>query len=98
MSSILYKREGQAPPPCKDFYQLILTEHSVEWRSWRISVRDSSKALPQAFSKTWKDFVEDDRLISEIAQVFGRRVVDQVLKIMKEKSVQHLPEDSTSSI
>ena len=96
MSVILYRREGQAPPPSKDFFQLIVTERSVDWRSWRISIRNSSKIPPRACSRTWEEFVGDELLISEITQIFGKEIVHEVLEIMGKRSFQHLPENLTS--
>lgn len=69
---IYYEKTGQAPSPSKDFHQLIVQDHEVIWRTWKVSLRKDLKAIPPSQKKVpWEDFDYDDITQSDISRVFG---------------------------
>lgn len=69
---IYLEKTGQAPSPSKDFHQLIVQDHEVIWRTWKVSLRKDLKAIPPSQRKVpWGDFDYDEITQSDIERVFG---------------------------
>lgn len=69
---IYLEMTGQAPSPSKDFHQLIVQDHEVIWRTWKISLRKDMKAIPPSQKKVpWEDFDYDEMTQFDISRVFG---------------------------
>ena len=68
---ILIEKTAQAPPPSKDFHQLLVNETEVIWRTWKISLRKDQRYIPPSQKKVpWEDFDYDEILQNDINRVF----------------------------
>lgn len=76
---IYVEKAGQAPPPSKDFNQIVVTEKEVIWRTWRIALRRDERGIPPSQKKVlWANFDQDELLQSDIIRVFG----DEMLRLV----------------
>uniref|UniRef100_A0A3B4A7D0 F-box domain-containing protein n=1 Tax=Periophthalmus magnuspinnatus TaxID=409849 RepID=A0A3B4A7D0_9GOBI len=92
----LYEITGQGLPPEKDFFQLIISQNEVIWRSWRISLRLGSWGAPPKEEKVFhQDFLQHNTLQKEITAVFGQRILDYTTLLCKGQFdyLERLPED-----
>lgn len=79
LPKVLYERRGQAPSPSKDYHQLKVTEDSVIFGTWRISLRkDSVGKSPTQNKLTYEDFYYDTQVSSAIRHIFGEDVLQYV--------------------
>lgn len=70
------EKAGQAPPPSKDFHQLVVTETDVIWRTWRIALRRDERGIPPNQKKVlWAEFGQEELLQSDINRVFGEEML-----------------------
>ncbi|XP_031571989.1 F-box only protein 36-like [Actinia tenebrosa] len=96
-SRVVFKKEGVAPPPSKDFYQLtVQADRHVIWRSWSINLRISDSRSPAQSIFSSEEFIEKKSLQTEIARVLGCDTLEQVLNIVSPASsysLEDLPED-----
>jgi F-box protein 36 len=73
---IYVEKAGQAPSPSKDFHQLVVTEHEVVWRTWRIALRREERGIPPNQRKVlWADFEQEELMQSDINRVFGEAML-----------------------
>ncbi|XP_031562501.1 F-box only protein 36-like [Actinia tenebrosa] len=90
---IYLEKTGQAPSPSKDFHQLIVQDHEVIWRTWKISLRKDLKAIPPSQKKiSWEDFDYDDIAQLDIARVFGEDTLRLVHGLVCGDWLVRLPE------
>lgn len=91
---VLYEKTGQAPPPSKDFHQLLVGETEVTLRCWKVSVRKDQRLIPPSQKKVhWDEFDEDTRLQSEIMRIFGEETLSQVHALICGDWLIRLPVD-----
>lgn len=80
---VFIEKVGQAPPPSKDFHQLVVNEEEVIWRTWRIAIRRDQRGLPPNQKKVpWEDFDDDALLQGDISRVFGEETLRHVHAIV----------------
>ncbi|KAL5004960.1 hypothetical protein ScPMuIL_018416 [Solemya velum] len=82
----------QAPSPCKDFYHVFVTPDEFHFRWWKIvpPTRADSCLPPFELKATYEDFLEDDRMHSEITRVAGENVINY-LKNLAQGQLDYLP-------
>lgn len=93
---ILIEKTGQAPPPSKDFHQLLVTEtdHEVIWRTWKISLRKDQRYIPPSQKRVpWEDFHYDEILQNDIARVFHEDTLRHVHATVCGDWLVRLPTD-----
>ena len=82
-AKVFIEKVGQAPPPSKDFNQLVVEEKEVIWRTWRIAVRRDQRGLPPTQKKiAWDEFDDDALLQGDISRVFGEETLKHVHAIV----------------
>ena len=85
---------GQAPPPCKDFHQIIVTESEVLFRSWKISLRkDQIKIPPSQKRVSHVDFRDDTVVEADIARIFGSGILHYIQGIIFGDWLIRMPEE-----
>jgi len=90
--NILFEKSGQAPPPCKDFHQVIVTEKEVLFRSWRISLRkDQIKIPPSQRRISHEDFRDDTIMDSDITRIFGSDVLHYIQGVVFDDWLIRMP-------
>lgn len=97
-SRVIFTKEGIAPPPSKDFYQLtVKADRHVIWRSWSINLRISNTRSPAQTVFSSEEFIEKKSLQTEIARVLGGDTLEHVMNIVSPASptysLEDLPED-----
>ncbi|KAI4897695.1 hypothetical protein NFI96_015720 [Prochilodus magdalenae] len=102
----LFKISAQGPAPMKDFFYfeirrselsklLDVLVFQVIWRWWKISLRtDSRNTKPGEVRESHSDYVEDKRLQSQVAMVFGPHVLQYSKDLCQGQYdyLQRLPE------
>ncbi|KAG8445501.1 hypothetical protein GDO86_010314 [Hymenochirus boettgeri] len=79
---VLFECGGQAPAPSKDFYHLLVTREEIILRYWKISLRSGYQgAKPGEFKESHQDFVDDRKLQSQIASIFGQNILKYVINL-----------------
>ncbi|KAK1167866.1 F-box only protein 36-like [Acipenser oxyrinchus oxyrinchus] len=82
----LYEFSQQAPSPCKDFYQLLVTKKEVVWRVWKVSnPYKRERAQPGEERKSHNDFLVDDHLQGHIKTVFGSEMLAYVMNLCQQR-------------
>ncbi|XP_036412428.1 F-box only protein 36b isoform X2 [Colossoma macropomum] len=72
----LFEVSAQGPAPMKDYFNLQVTKTQVIWRWWKISLRTNSRnTKPGEVRESHSDYLEDSRLQSQVAMVFGPHVL-----------------------
>lgn len=72
---VLFEKRAQAPSPCKDYHQLLVTDHHVIFNTWVVSLRKDRFGKGPSQSKLPYDmFPRDHLLASIIRNVFGDEV------------------------
>lgn len=96
---ILIEKSSQAPPPSKDFHQLIVTETDVIWRTWKISLRKDQRYIPPSQKKVpWEDFHYDEILQNDISRVFHEDTLRHVHATVCGDWLVRLPESAVVKI
>ena len=75
----------QAPPPSKDYCQLIVTEKGVVMRRWKVTLRNmSTRHAPPPTEDliSYEDFLYDAHRQKDVEYTFGREVAYQVKRIL----------------
>ena len=75
----------QAPPPSKDYVQIVVTEGGVVYRRFPITIRGVSQgAIPSPTEKvmTLDEFTQDREFQDEMERIFGRDVLRRVKRIV----------------
>ncbi|XP_062843707.1 F-box only protein 36b [Trichomycterus rosablanca] len=76
LGEVLYETSAQGPPPLKDYFSFKVTKTQVIWQWWKISLRlDSRHAKPGEVRESHSEYLEDRRLQSQVALVFGDGVL-----------------------
>uniref|UniRef100_A0A8D0DSA1 F-box protein 36 n=1 Tax=Salvator merianae TaxID=96440 RepID=A0A8D0DSA1_SALMN len=84
LADILFEARGQAPPPSKDFYQLVVTRKEVIFRWWKISLRSEFReARPGELKESHEDFLDDPSLQIQIAIVFGGETLEHTFNMCR---------------
>lgn len=74
-----------APPPSKDFAQLILTSDKIVMRKWHITRRvDAESRYPSEIKDSYEDFVDDEILQREIARFFGQHTFTYLVNMIEK--------------
>ncbi|KAM8902343.1 F-box only protein 36a [Spinachia spinachia] len=92
----LFQISGQGPPPQKDFFQLLITNIEVIWRSWTISVRlECQGAAPTELKVSHDNFLLQKMLHQKVDAVFGRRILEYTRSLCQGKFdyLERLPND-----
>ncbi|CAH1781423.1 unnamed protein product, partial [Owenia fusiformis] len=89
-NGVVFDYSSQAPSPCKDFCQILITKKEVIFRLWKISPRVEGKFPPTEIRGPYEDFEYDERLQSEIHRVFGKGMVEYVHGITQGR-LDYLP-------
>ena len=80
---VFIEKVSQAPPPSKDFHQLVVNENEVIWRTWRIAIRSDQRGMPPTQKKVpWDEFDDDTLLQGDISRVFGEETLKHVHAIV----------------
>lgn len=80
---VFIEKVSQAPPPSKDFHQLVVNGDEVIWRTWRIAIRRDQRGLPPSQKKVpWNEFDDDTLLQGDISRVFGEETLKHVHAIV----------------
>ena len=77
----LFETTQQAPPPSKDFIQMLVTEKGVIFRRFPISLRGVTQGAvltPTEKLMTLEDFKLDHEFQEEVKRNFGSAVLEQV--------------------
>ncbi|XP_040032516.1 F-box only protein 36a [Gasterosteus aculeatus] len=73
----LFQISGQGPPPQKDFFQLLITNIEVIWRTWTISIRlECQGATPTELKVSHDNFLLQKMLQQNVEAVFGQRILE----------------------
>ncbi|XP_072525228.1 F-box only protein 36b [Salminus brasiliensis] len=86
---------GQGPAPLKDYFNLHITDTQVIWRWWKISLRTESRnTKPGELRESHSDYLEDSRLQSQVALVFGPRILQYSRDLCRGQGdyIQRLPD------
>ncbi|XP_071798573.1 F-box only protein 36-like [Asterias amurensis] len=81
---VLFEASNQAPPPSKDFNQLIIQRQEVIWRTWKITLRNDYRRLaPGEVKESHEDFTFDDRMQFDVGRVFDECTLNYALELCR---------------
>ncbi|CAH1781424.1 unnamed protein product [Owenia fusiformis] len=92
-NGVVFDYSSQAPSPCKDFCQILITKKEMILRIWkitRLSEINLSPPPPAQYTCTFEDFDYDEKMQSEIHRVFGKGMVEYVHGITQGR-LDYLP-------
>lgn len=101
LQGTLFEMSAQAPPPSKDYYQLLVTNSMVIWRCWRISLRSESRNVhPSEEKNTYQDFLDDLNLQVHVSVIFGNGILKYVCGLCQQQFdyLERLPKDLLLSV
>ncbi|XP_065131453.1 F-box only protein 36b [Paramisgurnus dabryanus] len=76
MGETFFEISGQGPAPLKDYFHFEISQSEVIWRWWKISLRlNSRNTKPGELRQSHEDYLEDNRLQSQVAMVFGPHIL-----------------------
>ncbi|KAJ8407320.1 hypothetical protein AAFF_G00278940 [Aldrovandia affinis] len=85
LPEILCDISQQAPPPCKDYYNLTVSKTEVVLRVWKVSNPNRhGGAHPTSDTRSHVDFLQDGLLQGRIKRVFGQSLVEYVLNLCQQ--------------
>ncbi|XP_051554221.1 F-box only protein 36b [Myxocyprinus asiaticus] len=82
LGETLFEISGQGPAPIKDYFHFEIRPSEVIWRWWKISLRsDCRNTQPGQLRESHEDYIEDQRLQSQVAMVFGLHILQYSKKL-----------------
>ncbi|XP_076837616.1 F-box only protein 36b [Brachyhypopomus gauderio] len=82
LGETLFEISGQGPAPMKDYFCFEIRKNEVIWRWWKISLRvESRNTKPGEQKESHTDYLDDSRLQSQVAMVFGSHILDYSKKL-----------------
>ncbi|XP_072897583.1 F-box only protein 36-like isoform X2 [Hemitrygon akajei] len=96
LQGTIFEISSQAPPPSKDYYQLLVTNSSVTWRWWKISLRREFRNVnPGEKKNSYQDFLDDLSLQVHVALIFGNDTLKYVCNLCHQQFdyLERLPKD-----
>ncbi|XP_067851172.1 F-box only protein 36a [Heptranchias perlo] len=86
LQGTIFEIRAQAPAPSKDYYQLIVTDATVIWRWWKISLRSEFRNVnPGEQKNSYQDFLDDFNLQVHVAVVFGNEILKYVCNLCQHQ-------------
>ncbi|XP_051873147.1 F-box only protein 36-like [Pristis pectinata] len=95
LQGTIFEISAQAPPPSKDYYQLLVTNSTVIWRWWKISLRSEFRNVnPGEQKNSYQDFLDDLNLQVHVAVIFGHDILKYVCNLCQQQFdyLERLPE------
>ena len=79
----IMRESGQAPAPSKDFHEVLVTEQSIVWRTWPISIRSGGHPHPTERVIPKEDYQYDYNTRSDVKRILGETIEARVLRFSK---------------
>eukprot|EP00126_Sphaerothecum_destruens_P013521 Sdes_comp23149_c0_seq1m21452 len=83
--AVLLDISGQAPPPSKNFIQVILNTKGVIFREWKISLRNE-KTRPSEEVCTLEEFIQFETFHDKIQRIWDSKKLEE-MKMLAKKNI-----------
>ena len=94
----LYRASGTAPPPSKDFSELVVSKKNITWRKWRIKYSKDGKLKPSEEKLPIEEFLDRDIIQMDISRMLGEEVLHMAIGTITKCWLPRLPMKALQSI